>query len=191
MQRSELKIAFRGTAHHKLVGRGPTANDNGDHGTIARGSSLAITSAGSATISIDADAYVKQSKPARNYGLDDTVNVSGTDDPRKGYVKFTISSVSGPITHAVLRLYVDDNGTTNGPQLYGTSSAWAKPRSIGITPAGSLAYRHDKGALPKNTWVEYTITALVAAGNGTYSVLLLGQGGDSVDFSSRRGSHPP
>jgi len=60
--------------------------------TIAGGRSLAIAAASTLTISIDADAYVKQSKPDRNYGLADTVNVSGTDDPRKRYVKFTISN---------------------------------------------------------------------------------------------------
>ena len=153
--------------------------------------SLAITTASTLTTSIDADAYVKQSKPDRTYGLVDTVNVSGTDDPRKGYLRFTIASVSGSITHAVLRLYVDDNGTKDGPALYGTSTNWSETTITWNTapPAGALI--DDKGALPKNTWVEYDITALVAGGNGTYSVLLLGQGGDSVDFSARQGSHPP
>jgi len=159
--------------------------------TSAGGRSVTSTAASSSSTSIDADAYVKQSKPTRNYGLDNTVNVSGTDDPRKGYVKFTISNVSGSISHAVLRLYVTDNGTKDGPQLYSTNNSWSETAINwnNAPPAGSLL--DDKGALPKNTWAEYDITALVAGGNGTYSVLLLGQGGDSVDFSSRQGSHPP
>src|SRR3954466_14516635 len=136
--------------------------------TNTGGRSLTIAAASTLTTSITADAYVKQSKPDRNYGLVDTVNVSGTDDPRKGYVKFTIANVSGSITHAVLRLYVGDNGTNNGPALYGASTTWSETTITwnNAPPAGALI--DDTGALPKNTWVAYDITALVAGGNGAY-----------------------
>ena len=152
--------------------------------TFAGGWSLAITTASNPTTRIDADAYVKQSKPDRNYGLVDTVNVSGTDDPRKGYVRFTIASVSGSITHAVLRLYVTDNGTQNGPELYGTSTSWSETTITWNTapPAGALI--DDKGALPKNTWVEYDVTPFVS-GNGTYSFNLAGPSTDGIDFNAR------
>ena len=119
--------------------------------TVAGGWSLAITTASNPTTSIDADAYVKQSKPTRNYGRVDTVNVSGTDDPRKGYVKFTIANVRGPITHAVLRLYVDDNGTKNGPALYGTSNNWSETTITWNNAPPASALIDDLGALPKNT----------------------------------------
>jgi hypothetical protein len=156
---------------------------------------MAVTStlapASAPTASIDADAYVKQNKPTRNYGLVDTVNVSGTDDPRKGYLRFTISGVSGSITNAVLRLFVDDNGTKNGPQLYATNNSWSETAINWNNAPLAGALIDDKGVLAKNTWIEYNITTLVAGGNGTYSVLLLGQGGDSVDFSSRQSSRPP
>ncbi len=94
--------------------------------TIARVSSLAVTTASSATISIDADAYVKQSKPARNYGLDDTVNVSGTDDPRRGLCEIHHLHCERADYARGAAAYVDDNGTQNGPQLYGTSSTWGE-----------------------------------------------------------------
>src|SRR5262245_52372306 len=124
MQRSPWKALFV-VLLAALVGLGagsPTVTAATD--TIAGGWSLTNITASAPNTSIDADAYVKQSKPTRNYGLVDTVNVSGTDDPRKGYLKFTISNVSGSITHAVLQLYVEDNGTKNGPQLYGASNSW-------------------------------------------------------------------
>jgi hypothetical protein len=146
----------------------------------------------SSTFAAEADADVRESNPTTNFGLATTLLVdSGSGVNVESYLRFTVSGVSGSIQSAKLRLYVDGNGTANGPAVYATGNTWTE---TGLTwnnrPAPTSGVLDDKGALSANIWVDYDVTALVT-GNGTYSFRLLTDSTDGVIFSSRQGSFPP
>jgi hypothetical protein len=50
--------------------------------------------------------------PTTNYGLS-TYLEADTDDALESYLLFSISGVTGPIQHAILRVYSTSNGTVN------------------------------------------------------------------------------
>ncbi len=106
------------------------------------------------------------------------------------FVRFTISGLSGAVTSAKLRLYAT-SATVDGPAVYATATDWSERGITWATrPAPVGAAGDDKGAVPKDTWVEFDVTPLVE-GNGVYAFVLIGSSNDPVDMSSREGRRPP
>jgi hypothetical protein len=155
---------------------------------------IATSSSSSTTLSFvaEADAQVKEASPNTNYGKFKTLLVDGATDPDvDGYLRFTVSGVSGPIQSAKLRVFDTTNASNNGPAVYGTTNAWTE---TGITwntrPARTSSAVDNKVAVATASWMDYNVTALVT-GNGTYSFDLGADSTDGTTFSSREGSAPP
>ncbi len=93
-----------------------------------------------------------------------------------------------------LRVYCTTNGTANGPASYLADSNWAESGTGGVTwdtqPALLSGASDNKSAIAIDSWVEYTVTALVTA-DGTYTFALVADGNDGVTFSSREGGMAP
>ena len=155
-----------------------------------QGSELQATS--TLTFVANADAYVEELHPTANNGTTDFLQVESANNRNsESYIRFAVSGVTGSVQSARLRVYSTVNSSTNGPALYITGNAWTE---IGITwnnrPGRTGGVIDNKGAIDKNTWVEYNVAPAVA-GNGTFNFVLVGDSSDEIRFSSREGSNPP
>src|SRR5918993_96835 len=144
------------------------------------------------TFIAEADAHVQQSNPSTNYGNTAYLLVNGASNPDvESFIRFTVDGATGPIQSARVRVFVTTNASANSPEVYGASNTWTE---TGITwknrPARLGNALDNKGSTRTNTWVEYSVSPLVT-GNGTYTVALVADSGDSIRFSSRQGSKPP
>ena len=146
----------------------------------------------SVTFIAESDSQVKEEDPDNNAGNSTFLQVDGVVDPGvESFIRFTVTGISGPIQHASLRVYATTNASENGPAVYGTDSAWEEN---GITwnnrPAPTTEELDNQGAMSKESWVEYDVTAAVT-GDGAFSFVLVADSGDAATFSSRQGSQPP
>ncbi len=156
------------------------------------GASVAASSGSPRSVFVaEADASVAQAHPESNYGPASSLRVDGGSHPDvHSFVRFTISGLSGAVTSAKLRLYAT-SATVDGPAVYATATDWSERGITWATrPAPVGAAGDDKGAVPKDTWVEFDVTPLVE-GNGVYAFVLIGSSNDPVDMSSREGRRPP
>jgi fibronectin type 3 domain-containing protein len=138
----------------------------------------------------DADTYVEQANPGTNFGTATKLLVDNSP-VREGYLRFTVSGLSGSVQSATLRLFVTDS-TSNGPAIYGVAdTTWSE---TGLTwnnkPARGTTATDNKGAVSSGTWVEYNVTPLVT-GNGAVSFALIGDSSNGLDVYSRQGTQPP
>lgn len=141
-----------------------------------------------------ADAFVFQASPNSNYGTSTGLQVSGKPGAvESAYIRFGVNSLAGPVLSAKLRVYSTIR-SSNGPAAYLASSNWTESGSSGVTwntkPGLLSGVADNKGAIAKDTWVEYNVTSLVAS-NGTYTFALIADGNTKSAFSSREGTHPP
>jgi hypothetical protein len=135
-----------------------------------------------------ADARVEQAHPASNYGRSSRLRVDGSTDPEaQSYLRFDVNGLSTAVTRARLRVFASDASTTK-PSVYGTTNSWSEG---GITwnnrPARTDAIAPGQGAVGKNTWVEFDVTAAVQA-NGTLSFVLATPVRDGINMASRQAS---
>lgn len=145
------------------------------------------------TFAITGDTYVDEGRSGSNFGGSTRILVdsdSGRGMDRHGYLKATVSGISGVVDRAMLRFWVA-NPTVNGPRVYGTTTAW----SVGsITwrnrPARIGAYASDAGPIAAGRWVDLDVTRIVRA-NGTYAFVLVPTSGDGLSLESRQGTHKP
>ena len=140
---------------------------------------------GTATVTLApvADAYVDATTPTTNFGTAATV-FSDTSPSRNGYFQFGVSGITGTVTNAKLRVYVND-ATVNVPQLFAAANGWTE---TGVTwnnaPATIGPVLGDAAAVSIGTWLEFTVTSTVT-GNGTYSYAFIPQSADGIGYASR------
>ena len=131
-----------------------------------------------------ADARVNEGTASKNYGTSFLRTVGGANPDEDSYLRFQPAGISGAVTNARLRLYVDD-ATTDGPAVYGTSSSWTE---TGINwsnrPARGTGPHDDKGSIALGTTVEWNVTPLVT-GNWNVSFALGTTSTNGANFSSR------
>lgn len=141
---------------------------------------------------VEADARVEEAKPDQNFGDGTTLRTDGGQDPDvESFLLFHVTGVAETVQRALLRLYVTNNGSGNGPAVYASDPGWSEKEITWNTrPARTSEAVEDKGEMPTETWVEYDVTSLVT-GNGTFSFLLATDSNDSTVFASRQGSQPP
>jgi Calcineurin-like phosphoesterase len=148
------------------------------------------TPASSLTFTTNADAYVEQGNPTANFGST-TVLPTDNSPVQRSYLRFDVSGVSGSVQSAKLRVFVTD-GTTNGPQVFASSSSWVENTINWNTQPGPTGTASDDLASISTSagWVEFNVTPLVS-GNGTVSFVLIPQSSDALRVSAREGTNPP
>ncbi len=151
-----------------------------------------IQAATTHTYTSTADAYVDDLHGSTNYGKVSSLVVENASNRHiESDIRFSVTGISGTIQSARLRVYLTTNSESNGPVVYASNTSWTE---TGVTwnnrSARTSGVLDNKGAISKDTWVEYTVTSKVV-GNGTYSFTLVGDTSDKIGFSSREGSHPP
>jgi len=164
---------------------------------LVAGAFAAFDSAGSAgtasatitvTLSPVADAYTEQGAPGRNYGAATTLWSDGSP-LSNAYLRFDASSV-GTITSAKLRFYVGD-GTSDGPLVYETDSAWSEATLDWATnPATRGAALANLGSVAAGGYVEVDVSSVLTSGRQV-SFGLLPESSDGLGLDSREAAFPP
>ena len=105
-------------------------------------------------------------------------------------IRFQVAGLSGTVTSAKLRLFVN-NPSTDGPAISRSTGAWTES---GVTwnnrPAPPVPSLGDLGAVNTGSWVEYNLTSTITA-NGTYDFVLTTGSADGMTFHSREGTQHP
>ncbi|CAM2801009.1 DUF7594 domain-containing protein [Rariglobus hedericola] len=158
--------------------------------------------AGDVTLAASADAFVKDGVSAStNYGTDTglTVKNDAVDWNRQTYLKFDLSSVSGPINSGRVRLCVQSAGAASSSiGLYASAnSSWSESgitwSTKPATTGAALSSVTIPGGLAAGTWLEWDVTTYLqqekAAGRNTVTLVLQSstQGSTTgVTFNSRQ-----
>lgn len=140
------------------------------------------------------DGYVNKATPDRIYGMSSSLSVNGGNNPvREAYIKFSVTGVTRLVQKAILRVYVTNNSSTNGPALYTASTSWVESTlSYATKPQLTSTLIEDKGMTPGNTWLEYEVTPVISKSiNGTYTFALIPTSSDGITISSKEGIHKP
>jgi hypothetical protein len=140
------------------------------------------------TFDVTGDAHVDEGSPNSNFGRASKLEVVDGGRRSETYLRFTLSGIAGAVLAAKLRVHVANDGSGNGPAVYGAPSTWTES-------AITWASRPDRGggpvanagAIAARTWVEYDVLPLTG-GNGEATFVLVGDSTDSANFFSRENS---
>ena len=140
------------------------------------------------TFEVAADAHVEQASSTTNFGTASKLEVVDGSRPAETYLHFVLAGIAGTVQSAKLRVHVANDGSGNGPAVYGAPSMWTE---TGITwatrPARTGEAVANAAAIAARTWVEYDVLPLVS-GNGEPTFVLAGDSSDSANFLSRENS---
>ncbi len=130
-----------------------------------------------------ADSYVLQSQPNGNFGHDRTM-VADLDPRSEAYLRFDVTGATGPVSRAVLRLWVT-NASTDAPALWVSSNiTWEETGVTWNTRPAADAEISNQAATASDSWLEYDVTSAVT-GNGAYTFALIAEHTDGTDVASR------
>lgn len=145
----------------------------------------AAEEAGEVVVPVTADAQVVQWNGGANYG--DLDSVTADERPMThGYLRFDVPELPGPVTSARLQVYVT-NPTVDGPEVASTGASWSE---TGLTwdnrPAAGPVLA-DTGAVERNAWLEYDVSAAVDAPGG-HGFVLVPEVSDGIAIATKE--HP-
>jgi hypothetical protein len=185
-----------------------TAPASGSQTDTVRATAGGLTGAATASVSAIAtpsdDAYVLDGSPDTNFGSATSLQVKYNTSAgvnREAYLKFPISSFSS-IGSAILRLYGDDNGTTQNVSVTtddSNNNSWSEStitwNNRPTIANATLATVTTTGTT--NAWYTWDISSYIQAQKaaGATSVTLVLRGSASSNlyfaFSSKEGSNAP
>jgi hypothetical protein len=142
-----------------------------------------------ATISVRpiADALVTSAQPRRNFGKSRILQVDRRPAIRS-YLRFRITSLSGKVRNATLRLYVSE-ARGRGIRVAKVHGSWSERRVI-FARAPQLRATVGRGRA-KVGWIDIDVTRAVR-GPGTVNVSLASAAPTgSIRFASRESKHQP
>jgi hypothetical protein len=141
-----------------------------------------------------ADATIDASAPHANFGSSPTLAVTGAPVFRQSDLAFELAGLTGAkVRNAKLRLYVTDDGSTQGGAVTKTSPAdwtedaitWATRPAIVSPTLASLA------AVEPGRWYQLDVTGAVS-GDGGLGLRVRSNSPDEAHYASREeGAHAP
>lgn len=136
-----------------------------------------------------ADTWVHSGMPGYNYGDDPALLVDGAPDVYETLIRFAVPELGFELEKVTLWLYVTD-ASPDGPRLYLTGPDWGEGS---VTWANKPATQGepvvDLGPVSLG-WLAMDLTDAFT-GPGAFSVILVPDDQDGVDFESREGYHRP
>ena len=115
------------------------------------------------------------------------VRADSSGSPKRGFLKFAVSGLSGPVTSATLRVYSNWN-SASGIQVRSADTAWSEQTLTWVNaPAYSPTVTAASTSYPANVWISLNVTPLVT-GNGTYSFALTTPSGETMLASKEGGT---
>jgi GH35 family endo-1,4-beta-xylanase len=153
---------------------------------------LVIAAGAQSTITVDfpvlQDTWVNSSRPTRNYGSADTLQIK--DGDRKiPYLQFEAHGITGTVTSAVIRIRsLDAVGTVSAHEVASqtwdeTSMTYDTRSAIGATAVGSHTFA-------SSVWGDIPVTSAVSA-NGLFSFALRSTDINGEFWSKESGSNVP
>ena len=128
----------------------------------------AFVNASSTQGTLTDDSYVREDTPGTNYGTDNQLQLKSADGKdRYTYVKFTVSSISGSVDTALLKMYSVDIGQ-NATVKTVSDTSWTEG-SITWNNHPTMGNTLDSQYVGNNQWVEFDVTTHIT-GNGTFSI---------------------
>lgn len=145
--------------------------------------------ADTATVTPTDDAYVRSDQPTANFGTATSIQAR-TSPTYNGYLKFTVSGLTGSVSKATLRLFSRSSGTTAVRVSTVADTTWSEGAvTYGTAPAIG-AQVASIAPLVSGAWSEVVVTSTVT-GDGTYSFALSSGATSARIFDSREGANPP
>jgi PKD repeat protein len=170
------------------------SNTNGTGTTATKTGYITVTSLNPTSLTFNpiADAHVNTSNVNGNYGTLTTLKVregdgSSANPNYHGYLKFSLSGVTGTVSSVKLRLYVTDPTSDLQSVFVVTDDSWTE---TGITytnaPPLTGSAVGSSTAPTVGAYLEITLTpTTVSSSTTTLSLGLKSAGGNSAIFSSR------
>jgi fibronectin type 3 domain-containing protein len=178
----------RGTRYEYVVKALDAAGNRSTVSNTAIVTTPAPVTSTTVTFAVAADAHVADGSPTTNFGRASKLEVVDGIRRSETYLRFTLAGVGGTVKAAKLRLYVWNDGSNNGPAVYGAGSSWAESTVTWANrPSRTATSTANAGAIAARTWVEYDVLPLVS-GNGEVTFALVGDSPDAANFSSRENS---
>jgi len=137
------------------------------------------------------DSYVKENYTTGNFGSDDVIKVRGeTGYNYCGYLKFSVTGLTGDVNGATLKLYCAE-GTSN-LSVWSVTGSWDEDTitwaNDDLNWGGSSL---DSGSnFSISTWYEFDVTSAIT-GNGTYTLGLKSTDGSARDWASKESANDP
>ncbi len=151
--------------------------------------SAGLSTAGTYTFAATADASALSDFPTLTSGTNTRLTVDGSPQQLTA-MRFAVSGITGSVSSAKLRLYVN-NPSTEGPSVFVTASPWSESTlSWNVRPVPTGAALAKLGSFVTATWVEVPVTAAIAA-DGTYNFMLVSTVADGATFHSRETAERP
>lgn len=151
-----------------------------------------VPSGDGVTFDAVADAQVKSTSPATNYGTLTTVRLRGGDDGihYRSHLRFSVTGLAAPPSGARLRLWVTD-ASRSGGAVATTTDGWAEETLTWATaPPATGPVLDSLDRVEAGTWAELDVSGAVT-GNGVVQLVLSTTDTDSVIYGSRESTHPP
>lgn len=160
-------------------------------GNLAPASTWGFTTTSVIVVTPTGDSYVDERRPNANYGALSALTADGGSGiAKEALLKFDVTGVTGSVISAKLRVFVT-NGTTRGPQVFGTATSWIESSATWTTrPGRTTGALVATSSIATGVWHEFDITVAVA-GNGSYSFVLAPTSTDALRFDSREGTNAP
>ena len=115
------------------------------------------------------------------------VRADSSGSPKRGFLKFAVSGLSGPVTSATLRVYSNWN-SASGIQVRSADTAWSEQTLTWVNaPAYSPMVTSASTSYPANVWISLDVTPLIT-GNGIYSFALTTPNGETQLASKEGGT---
>src|SRR5438270_7838321 len=134
------------------------------------------------------DTYDSAASPTGTNALLSYVKVMGTSQPRNGYLKFSVSGLSGSVTSATLRLFSLTAGNPGVDVHAVADNSWDESTlTWNNAPPYAPAVTSSSGVFASGTWITLNVTPLVN-GNGTYSFALTSANTTGIQLASKDGN---
>lgn len=139
-----------------------------------------------------ADSYVNASFPTSNYGTDTLIWTDVSPDI-KGYLRFDVQNLDGPVTSATLRVFSGSTNAIGFDVLSVADTSWVE------TGSGEIIYNNapamgsvinSSGSVSLNSWVEIDVTNYISA-DGLYSFGITTGSNNPIRFLTRESTNPP
>ena len=115
------------------------------------------------------------------------IRADSSGSPKRTFLKFSVSGVSGPVTSATLRIYSIWN-SASGIQVRSAATNWSEQTLTWVNaPAYSSTVTAASTSYPANVWISLNVTPLVT-GNGIYSFALTTPSGETMLASKEGGA---
>ena len=112
------------------------------------------------TLAAVGDAKVKSTSPTNNYGTETTLRARAGSPAWRSFVQFDLSSITGTVTQATLRLYATDGSPTGG-SFHDVADSWTESTITYASGPPLTNLIATTGAVATDTWLELDVTATV------------------------------